>query len=1023
MPRKSPAKSARAQTAVAISAAPLLVAGAQLHGFRVTRVTPLPSLRATVFEARHERTGARVLHLASADTENLLAIAFRTPPPDDTGVPHILEHSVLGGSEKYPVKDPFLEMLKRSMATFINAFTYSDKTVYPVSSNCRQDFLNLADVYLDAVFHPLISPMALKQEGHHLALTNPSDPDSPLLIKGIVYNEMKGAYSEVDSLIERSSTQYLFPDTAYGRDSGGDPAAIPTLTYENFAGFFAKLYHPSNAFIFLYGDIPTAEHLAFLDQRLQLLPPAAEIDSALSLQTRWSTPRESVEAFAIGADETTARKAAVTLNWIVGNAADPVTDLALDVVDRLLLGHAGAPLYKALIDSRLGEDLTPCGYSGGTLETTFHIGLKGTDAEHQPAIVALVLRVLADCVRDGFPKERVDAAFQQLEYAQREISANYALRLMNRVYDAWIYDLDPLHHLRLGEYLEELYRRWQAEPGLFCRLIQERLLDNPHRLTARFEPDPQLQARKDAEFAAAMAARKAALGPDSLRQLREEAAELERRQSLPNTPEALATLPTLHLSDLPPKPRPIPGELLTLAGGVPLLRNDVFANGVNYFVLAIDLSGLPAELWPFLPVFADVFTHVGAAKLSYVEMAERIAARTGGLSADLFVTCDAVDPDRILPFLSVSLKALDRTLGDALSIVRDLLLELDLTDTERLRDLMLQAKAQRQSGIIQGGHRFAAMHAARGHSLLGRLSCLIDGLPQVRLSRRLARDFDTEVEELRGRLEQIRRFLLNPARLRASFTGSNGLCDTAAQWLEGLGRTLPTAPFPAGPAILLPDTGPVATPEGLAMASEVAFCACVLPAPPAMAPEAPAVSTFSQLLSLGYLWEEIRAKGGAYGGFCTYDPGVRVFSMMSYRDPNIVRTLEVFARAKDEIGRMDFSAAKIENAIISMAKGEERPIRPGPATGTALWRYLTRLSEDLRQTRYQALLGVDGPRVQQTAQELFDRGAGQATICALAGRQLLDAAAAKLPQPLAIENILDEGDAAGDDDADGDDAE
>ncbi len=979
-----------------------------LHGFTITRVTPVPSIRGVAVEARHDRTGARLVHLHNADTENLGAIAFRTPPPDDTGVPHILEHSVLCGSRKFPVKDPFLEMIKRSMATFINAMTYSDKTVYPVASNVRQDFLNLFDVYVDAVFFPNIGPDTLAQEGHHLEPADPERPEaSPLTIKGIVYNEMKGAYSELDAIIERTSNQKLFPDSPYGRDSGGDPAAIPALTYEQFREFHRRYYHPANAYILLYGDTPTADLLAFLGPRLDELPPAINPDSAIPRQPRWKQPRELEETYPVAADEGTRGKAAVTVSWLLDLGDDPVGEMAFEVMDKLLLGHAGAPLYKALIDSRLGEDLAPSGYSGGALECTYHAGLKGTEPERRDAIVQLVLRTLERCAADGFPRESVEAAFQQLQYAHREITTNYPLRLMNHVYDAWIYDLDPLVYLRLGETLGELVRRYEADPALFARLVRTALLDNPHRLTCTFRPDPALQARRDAESANKMAETKAALSAEALRQLAAEAKELVRRQEAPNAPEDLAKLPSLKLSDLPKKPLCIPAETAD-CGGVPLVRTDVFANGVNYFVLAFDLSGLPDELWDYVPVFADFLAKLGAGGRDYAAMGERIAACTGGLSADLFATVDARDPDRVLPFLSVTFKSLDARHDTALAVVRELLLELDLADTARLRDLVFQMKAQRQSGIVDSGHRFAAQHAIRGLSALGALNHRLGGIPQVHLAGDLARTFDRDADLLRSRLEAIRRFLLGRGRLRAAFTGSPSPEAATRRWLAEFANGLPAAApapsvLPSFRSSVLPSAA-----EGLAITAEVAFCAAAIPAPPQTAPEAPALAVFSQILSLDHLWQEIRVKGGAYGGFCVYDPGMRAFELMSYRDPDIARTLGVFAGIPDTIRSMPLSAADIERAIISCAKGEERPIRPGAATAMSLWRHLTRADDGLRNERYQALLRVTGDDVRRAASALFDGAAQQ--VCVLGGRPLLEAAGSRLAAPLAIENILEPGD-------------
>lgn len=989
-----------------------LQAGSRVCGFTVGRVTPMPSLRATVVEATHGHSGARVLHVFTEDTENLCAVAFRTPPPDDTGVPHILEHSVLGGSEKYPVKDPFLEMLKRSMATFINAFTYPDKTVYPVSSNVRQDFFNLVAVYLDAVFHPTITAETLKQEGHHLEFADPANPESPLLIKGIVYNEMKGAYSELDSLIERVSGQALFPDSPYGRDAGGDPDAIPTLTYERFRNFYERLYHPANSFIVLYGNVPTEESLAFLDERLATMPPPPQdLDSSIRRQPRWTAPREREELYPIGAEEPAAGKAAVMISWLAGDGLDPVAEMGMEVLDNLLLGHDGAPLHRALIESHLGEDLAPSGFSTGTMESSFHLGLKGTEPERKDAILKLVTETLERVAAEGFSRDRVEAAFQQLRYAELEITAQYPLRVMNRVYEGWIYGLDPLAYLRLGEVLDELWRWYEQDTELFSRLIRERLLDTPHRLVTVFKPDPQLQARRDAAFAAAMQARKDAMSAEERQAVVRETEALRRRQEAPNSPEALATLPVLHLGDLPKAPREIPFDLTAAGPGVPLLLPRVFANGVNYFVLAFDLAGLPDDLWLDLPLFADLFNKLGTSRADFAVMGERITACTGGLGASVFTTAAAREPDRLLPFLAVSFKALDRRYSEALVIVRDLLLELNLADVDRIRDLAIQAKVQRQSGIIDGGHVFSMQHAARTLSPLAALNARLGGLTQVRLAGRLARRFDEEIEGVRQRLEAIRRFLLQPGRMRAAFTGGSQPAAATAAWLGEFAASFGTASS-SMPAASWPAPLPAPRREGLALASEVAFCAECMPAPAMTSPDAPPLLVFAQLLGLGYLWEEIRAKGGAYGGMASYDPTAQVFGMMSYRDPNIARTLGVFHELPAVLGHLPLTADEVERGIISVAKVEERPVRPAAATSQVLWRHLTGLTSEVRRERYAALLEVTGPAVRAAAERLVAQGEARRQTCVLAGRPMLDAfnAAVAPADQLAVENILEDGD-------------
>ena len=983
------------------AAGPLHKSGERLHGFCVRRVTSLPSLRAFAYEFEHESTGASVLHVHANDSENLFAIAFRTPPPDNTGLPHILEHSVLGGSEKYPVKDPFVEMLKSSMATFINAMTYPDRTVYPVASNVKKDFFNLVDVYCDAVFHPNITPMTLKQEGHHLEFSEAGNPDSPLTVQGIVYNEMKGAYSDVDSVIERDSTQGLFPGSPYGLDSGGMPEAIPDLTYDVFVKFHQDYYHPANARIFIYGDIPTTEHLAFLEPRLEVNAPRPCIDTAILREAAWEEPRERDEHFPLGPDESSTGKSAITLNWIVGDAADHTTELALEVLEKVLFGNAAAPLRKALVDSHIGEDLTASGYSAGLLQGTFHAGIKGTDPERKDELTELVLDTLREIVREGISKEQVDTAFHQVEYGYREIQSAYPLHLMERVYSAWNFDIDPLIYLRADAHLEELYRQHSLDPRFFCRLIQEKLIDNPHRLTLRFIPDADLQPKRDREFAAHMKRVKAELSPAELTRIDQEAKELATIQNTPNSVVALATLPQLHLADLPNAPKPLPHDVLDPTPDVPLVRPHVYANGVNYLLLAFDLSGLPADLFRYVQVFASLFNQLGTTRHDYTTIAERVASCTGGLSAATFVSVDAIDADSSLQYLTVSLKAVDRTYERALEVMRELLLDFAMADRARLSDVLTQRKVRLASSVVRNGHRFAGSYAGRNISEVAATAEALNGISQVRLADSLAAGENDRIEELVANVAAIRSHVLSKRCLKAAFTGSDALLERTHQWLRDVAEMLPGASGSTAPLAFPTDWS--ALNEGLVATADVAYCALCMAAPHSSHPDSPLLRVFSQLMSYDYLWEEVRAKGGAYGGFCTYDPSAQVFELLSYRDPNIARTIDVYQGTLDYLRQAAWTTREIERAVIGCARSDERPIRPGTATATALWRHLAHVSEDLRAERRQALLAATPETVRAAALRCIEPGLQRSNVCVLSSRSRLEAANAELGMPLSLE--------------------
>jgi len=990
------------------------------HGFRITAVTPLPALRGAAVQSVHERTGAKAFHLAADDAENLFSINFPTPPPDDTGLPHIMEHSVLAGSERFPVREPFFEMLKMSMSTFLNAMTGPDCTYYPVASNVRQDLFNLADVYVDAVFHPLLTEKTFQREGHHLAPAKPEDPAGALTVSGIVFNEMKGAYSDPETRLYFTWLRGLLPDTIYARNSAGDPAAIPNLTYAAFKDFFARYYHPSNALFFFYGDIPTVDYLAFVGERLAGYDRGFTAP-AIVPQKPWTAPRSCEDVYPIGVDEPVAGKTYLILHWLLGSALDPEETILNYVMSLILLGNEAAPLKKALIESKLGQDLVHSGSHETGSQALFAVGLKGSDVDRRAAFESLVLETLSTVATAGIAADRVEAAFQQAAYHYLEILPQFPMHMLDRALSVWPYGGDPVAFLDMGRHLAAARQRWEVDRDLFVRRIRERLLDNPHRLSTTLSPDAGWEQRAEAAFAERMRQVRATLSDDDARRLAAEAVELDRLAGTPNPPESLALLPQLRTRDLPARPRRIPTTVTTV-DGVTVLRNDVFSNGVNYVQAHLDLRGIPADLWPWVARYREVVSKLGAAGLTYEQMAERQAASTGGISCWTAFQRHAAEPGQSAWGLRVSCKALDGEIERALGVLHDAVFALEPRDSARLRNLLDQSRAGWRQSLLNNGNQYAQWNAARGLSGEAWLEHLCHSLPQVDLIARLTDRYDAEAGILMARLEQVRDVLRDRGRLTLSFTGSDrgweGLLAALRSWLpptstafDGGRRACPeqrrrgVAAGQSNASIgFVPDA--TARREALALAVQVAYCAQVLPAPRYGESGAAAFAVGCHILRFDYLLSEIRLKGNAYGAWASYQPLNGFLQLASYRDPHIVRTLDVFARTPEFVRAAAWSQADIDRAIIGVAKNEEKPIRPGEATGDALARHLTGITDERREAAYVALLAVTPAAVKQALERVLTTELARAPICVVASRDKLEAANQELgDRALAITDV------------------
>ena len=979
--------------------APTLKVGAKLHGFHVLRVEQIPDIRVTTYEILHEKTGAKVLHLHCDDKENLYSIGFRTPPEDSTGIAHILEHSVLAGSEKFPLKDAFNELARGTLQTFINAFTYPDKTIYPVASQVRADFFNLARVYTDLVLMPRLLKETFYQEGHHLEF----DSESNLKIVGIVYNEMKGAYSSPDALMYKAIQKNLYPDTTYTFDSGGDPDVIPSLTYEQFKEFHHTYYSPTNARFFLYGDIPTEDHLISLEEMLSGFD-RVRVDSHIETQRRLEKPFRKHGSYPVGEEESLKGKTTVNMAWMMTENTDHETALLLQIVSGALVGSAAGPLRKALVNSGLGEDLSPIsGLEQDLKQTAFVVGLRGSNPEKADRIEALILETLHEVVKSGFDREIIEGVLHQVEFRGKERvrgSMPYGIILMGRVYRKWLYDGDPLIGLKFPQVIERIHKRWEKEPQLFQKVVQRWFLWNPHRLLSIMEPSKTYTEEREVAFREKMARLKASLSQERLEDIREESLSLRKMQMEPDPPSALATLPRLKLSDIPHTIETIPTEETAIAG-IPALKHEIFANGIAYLDCAFDVSDIPEEFQPYLPLLGRLTIGMGAAGLGYEEMAKRIALKTGGLWYNLTagMTTDGKDNWQKMIFRT---KALHRNVPDAINIVSDILTEGDISDEERMQDLILETKNNLHSAVVPSGHLFARSTAAAAVSIPAYRNEQWNGRTQLKLLNGISEKLQEEKKDLCEKISHLRNLVFRKERVVLNLTAdasgiallSGGAGELARRLAGGGSRRVPSIPelYPRCYGITIP--------------AEVCYVARVLPAPTYLDPFSPTLMVLAWQLSSGYLYKHIRVAGGAYGGMSQYDPINGSFSFLSYRDPNLIETLKVYNDAVNFISGSRIKDEELEKAIVRTIGALDRPMDPSGRGYIAMIRSFAGLTDEDRQRFHDRIFNTRAESIMEAAGRFLVPEAESSSVAVYAAADRLNEANKILDPKLEIEALM-----------------
>jgi Zn-dependent M16 (insulinase) family peptidase len=970
-----------------------------IHGFELIREQAIPELNTRARLFRHAKTGAELLSLENEDENKVFGITFRTPPRDSTGVAHILEHAVLCGSRKYPVKEPFVELIKGSLQTFVNAFTYPDKTCDPVASTNGQDFHNLIDVYLDAVFYPRITPQILEQEGWHYEL---DAVDDPLTYKGVVFNEMKGNYSSPEGVLHEQSQQSLFPDNTYGVDSGGNPRHIPDLTYAQFKTFHDTLYHPSNSRIFFYGDDPPEERLRLVNEYLKDFD-RIEVDSAVALQPRFEQPKRAAHAYAANQEEDgDSNKGMVTVNWMLDEVTDVETDLGLGILSYILLGTPASPLRKALIDSGLGEDTVGGGVNDQLRQQAFSTGLKGIDTADADKVEALILNTLTRLAQEGIDPPTIEAALNTVEFSLRENNTGSfprGIALMVRSLGSWLYGRDPLAPLAFDAPLAAIKQRVAGGERNFEGLIGRYFLTNPHRTTVVLRPDPELAQREADEERARLQQARAGMTEADLARLVENTRELRRMQETPDSPEALATIPSLTLADLEPENKLIP-IAVSEEQGARVLYHDLFTNGIIYLDVGLNLHTLPADLLPYVTLFGRALLEMGTRELDFVQLSQRIGRSTGGLWHSVF-TSVIRGSQQGAAWLFVRGKAVPEKAGELLAIARDVLLEARLDNQERFRQIVLEEKAAQEARLVPAGHGVVNTRLRANFNEADWAAEQIGGVSYLFFLRKLAQQVDADWPTVQAALEQIRDTLVNRAAMICNVTTDAASWGGFAPQLGQFLGALPSAPVAQERWAW--EQG--ARFEGLTIPAQVNYVGKGADLHKLGYKPNGAAMVVSKYLRTTWLWEKVRVQGGAYGGFSVFDQRSGGFTYLSYRDPNLLKTLDVYDQTGAFLRQIDLSDLELTRSIIGTIADVDAYQLPDAKGYTSMLRYLVGDTDEIRQRIREEILATTAADFRNFADAL-DQVADRGMVVVLGSQTAIEAANAEKGGWLDVSKVL-----------------
>ncbi len=921
-----------------------------LKSYEIIEKREIPDINSMTYLCRHKKTGARVALVSNDDENKVFYIGFRTTPRDSTGVAHILEHSVLCGSREFPVKDPFIELAKGSLNTFLNAMTYPDRTMYPVASCNDKDFQNLMHVYLDAVFYPNIyeNEAIFGQEGWHYEL----DEAGELSINGVVYNEMKGAFSSPDNILYREVTTALYPHTTYAYESGGDPDVIPGLTYEQFLDFHRTYYHPSNSYIYLYGNMDMAEKLAYIDEAYLSSFDALEVDSRVTGEAPFAEPARRVREFPISQGEDVDENTYLAWNLSVGDNLDRELYQAFQILNFALCTVPGAPLKKALIENGIGKDIFSY-YETDLKQPYLSIVAKGTSAGREEAFAATINKVLEEIVREGFDRKALLAAINHFEFKYREADfGSYPKGLMYglQVMGSWLYDdKKPFIHIEANETFATL--RAKVEEGYFEGLIEKYMLNNTHAAMVILQPREGLGKEQEDALRAQLAHKKACMGEEELNSIRSMMNALDAFRENEDTPENLAKIPLLTREDMKREAAPLYNEEMTLAG-VPALFHDVFTNGIGYLRLIFKVKDIPEAYFPYIGILQNTFCHVDTAHYSYADLCTEINLATGemGVGGNNYV--NVKNPDQYTVTLEVSTKALYDKLGKALELMEELILNSDFTNTKRLKEIIAENNSKTREYMTGAGNSVAVNRALSYGEVRHAINDEIAGLGQYRLTCRLEKTFEENQELLVERLQGLCRMIFRPENLLVDFTGDRKVFEGLEPSIAALKEHLFTCEVERENYV-----PPVSKKnEGLMTAGQVQYVCRAGNFRKKGLSYTGALNVLGVMMGYEYLWVNVRVKGGAYGCMCGFGRTGECY-FVSYRDPNLGQTVDVYEQAADFVANYNADERTMTQYIIGTFSQIDIPLT---AAGKG------------RRSREAYLREIDFDMIQQERNEIMD---------------------------------------------------